>query len=83
MPIKSFALAAATLVAIGCGSAGAQNATEEAEYRRDCTSDYTRLCSAYSPGSAEVSQCFTQRFKELSPRCQATIRKYSRAQRGR
>lgn len=83
MRIKSFALAIVACLAAAGGSANAQSGQEEAEYRRDCTSDYTRLCSAFMPGSAEVAQCFTQRFKELSPRCQATIKKYSRPQRGK
>lgn len=63
--------------------ARAQDAEQQAEFRRNCTADYSRLCSAYSPDSAEVRQCFQQRFKELSPRCQATITKYNGAAGGR
>jgi len=62
----------------------AQGGQEMAEYRRDCTLDYTRLCSAYDPGSDEVRQCFMARRAELSPRCAATIAKYEvRPQRRR
>lgn len=56
--------------------ASAQGPEEMAEYRRDCTFDYTRLCSAYDPGSDAVRQCFAARRAELSPRCAATISKY-------
>lgn len=56
----------------------AQGQDEMAEYRRDCSADYSRLCSAYDPGSPEVKQCFTARRAELSPRCAATIAKYQR-----
>ena len=56
----------------------AQDQQEMAEFRRDCSADYTRLCSAYDPGSPEVRQCFAARKAELSPRCAATIAKYQR-----
>ncbi|TDR94915.1 hypothetical protein EV668_2206 [Enterovirga rhinocerotis] len=71
----AFALSAAILVA-GSGAAVAASEQEMAEYRRDCTMDYTRLCSAYDPGSPQVRQCFAARRAELSPRCAATIAKY-------
>ena len=60
------------------GPLAAQQDNRDAEYRRDCTGDYTRLCSAYSPGSDEVGQCFQQRIREVSPRCRATIAKYNK-----
>lgn len=56
----------------------AQNQQEMAEYRRDCSADYSRLCSAYDPGSPQVEQCFAARRAELSPRCAATIAKYQK-----
>ena len=68
---------AAALVAGIATPAVAQSA--DAEYRRDCTADYQRLCSTFNPGSPEVEQCFKKRISEVSPRCQATIKKYSAA----
>lgn len=68
-------------LAVLLGAAGpalAQSQEEMAEYRRDCTADYSRLCSAYDPGSPQVQQCFQARRAELSPRCAATIAKYQR-----
>lgn len=56
----------------------AQSDQEMAEFRRNCTGDYTRLCSAYDPDSPQVRQCFMARRAELSPRCAATIAKYGR-----
>ncbi len=78
--IKSAAFLAALLLA-AAAPAFAQSAKdqEQAEYRRDCTADYSRLCSTFDPGSPQVEQCFQQRFKEVSPRCQATIAKYRKA----
>lgn len=71
-------LASAIVAALVCASAPAfaQSPEAMAEFRRDCTFDYTRLCSAYDPDSAEVRQCFVARRAELSPRCAATIAKY-------
>lgn len=67
---------AAALLAGGTGAALAQSEQEMEEFRRDCTMDYSRLCSAYEPGSPQVRQCFAARRAELSPRCAATIAKY-------
>lgn len=79
-PASSFTAAAlaAVLLAGIVGQAAAQSDVEMAEFRRDCTMDYTRLCSAYDPGSPEVRQCFAARRAELSPRCAATIAKYEK-----
>lgn len=69
------ALAAFMITSTG---AFAQDQQEMAEYRRDCSADYSRLCSAYDPGSPQVQQCFAARRAELSPRCAATIAKYQK-----
>ena len=69
----------AAILALTLGAtapAQAQSAQADAEYRRDCTSDYSRLCSDFLPGTPEVAQCFQRRMREVSPRCQATIAKY-------
>jgi hypothetical protein len=72
-------LSAAAVMLLGASAPGfAQSQQEMAEFRRDCSADYTRLCSAYDPGSPQVRQCFAARQKELSPRCAATIAKYQR-----
>jgi hypothetical protein len=73
-------MAAAGMVAVMSlpMAASAQSDTEMAEFRRDCTADYTRLCSAYDPNTPQVRDCFTARKAELSPRCAATIAKYQK-----
>lgn len=71
-------VAAAAMLLGGLAPAFAQNQQEMAEFRRDCSADYSRLCAAYEPGSPEVRQCFAARRAELSPRCAQTIAKYQR-----
>ena len=65
----------AVLSAIGVAPAVAQNA--DTDYRRFCSGDYQRLCSAYSPGTPQVEQCFKARFAEVSRLCRDTINKYN------
>jgi hypothetical protein len=73
------ALLGATLVLAAALPAYAQNAQEDAALRQNCSGDYMRLCSQYSPGSVEVEQCFKARMKELSPGCQNAITAFSKA----
>ena len=69
---------ALALCLLAASPALAQGDQEMAEYRRNCTGDYTRLCSAYDPGSDAVKQCFVARRAELSQRCAETIAKYEK-----
>ena len=69
-------LAAVALLGAAVVPASAQD--EQAEYRRNCTADYSRFCSAYDPGGPQVQQCFQQNLRRLSAACQATIAKYRR-----
>ncbi len=74
--LKSLVLA---LTVAASGPALAMTPQEEAAFRANCTGDYMRLCSQYDPDSPAVEQCFKERQKDLSPRCQATIASYSKA----
>ena len=74
-------LAAAACLSALAGPALALSEAERAEFRRNCTADYSRLCSQFNPDSPEVQQCFRQKIQQVSPRCQATIQKMSGAGR--
>lgn len=76
---KAWWIAVAASAFVGAASPSlAQGQEEMAAFRRDCTGDYSRLCSAYDPDSPQVRQCFAARRAELSPRCAATIAKYQK-----
>lgn len=74
----------ATLFAglLAAAPAVAMTAQEEAAFRQNCTNDYMRFCSMFDPNTPQVEQCFQQKMKDLSPRCQATIASYSKANPG-
>ncbi len=74
---------AALLIAGACGSAAAQAPENDAGLRINCAGDYFRFCSAYFPGSAEISACFIQNFRGLTPQCQGAIRAFDRGGRNR
>lgn len=74
--LKSLVLALA--VGATAPAMAAMTPQEEAAFRQHCTGDYMRLCSQYDPDSPAVEQCFKERQKDLSPRCQATIASYSK-----
>jgi hypothetical protein len=38
-----------------------------------------RFCSMFEPNTPQVEQCFQQRMKELSPRCQSAIASFSKS----
>ncbi|NNM72474.1 hypothetical protein [Enterovirga aerilata] len=70
---------AALAVAAGVAtSATAMSPQEEATFRQYCTNDYMRFCSMFDPNTPQVEQCFQQRLKELSPRCQSAIASFSK-----
>ncbi len=73
-------LLAALAASVLSGAAFAQSEAEMAEYKRNCTGDYMRFCSAYDPASPQVQACFKANLRNLSARCQATI---SQARGGR
>jgi hypothetical protein len=75
--IVTFAAAAAIAT-----SALALTPQEEATFRQYCSGDYMRFCSMFEPGTPQVEQCFQQRMKDLSPRCQSAIASYSKANSG-
>lgn len=71
--ISKTLLAAAAFGVLAGSAALALTPQEQAEFKKNCTADYTRLCAAFQPDSAEVRQCFQQKIAQVSPRCQRTI----------
>ena len=68
------------LVAAGTATASfAMTPQQEAAFKQNCTGDYMRFCSMFDPNTPQVEQCFQQRMKELSPRCQASIASYAKS----
>jgi hypothetical protein len=73
----------ALLAGLGAAApASALSPQEEASFKQNCTNDYMRFCSMFDPNTPQVEQCFQQRMKELSPRCQAAIASYTKANPG-
>lgn len=66
-------LAAAAFSVLAGSAVLAMSPQEQAEFKKNCTADYTRLCASFPPDSAEVKQCFQQKIKQVSARCQRTI----------
>ncbi|WP_375460726.1 hypothetical protein [uncultured Enterovirga sp.] len=71
--ISKTILAAAAFCTLMGSTAMALTPQEQAEFKKNCTADYTRLCAAFPPDSDEVKQCFQQKIKQVSARCQRTI----------
>ena len=75
-------IAAAVGLTFAATAAGAMTPEQEAVFRQNCTNDYMRFCSMFDPNTPQVEQCFQQRMKDLSPRCQAAIASYSKKSPG-
>jgi hypothetical protein len=71
--VATFLVAAAT--ATGALTMSPQ---QEAAFKQNCTGDYMRFCSMFDPNTPQVEQCFQQRMKELSPRCQSSIASFAK-----
>ena len=69
-------------VATATSAFAAMTPQEEATFRQYCTNDYMRFCSMFDPNTPQVEQCFEQRMKDLSPRCQAAITSFSKKNPG-
>ena len=74
LKIATFAAALTTATA----SFAAMSPQDEAAFKQNCSGDYTRFCSMFDPNTPQVEQCFQQRMKDLSPRCQSTIASFSK-----
>lgn len=74
--MKTTVLAGLALGVSGAALAQGMTPRQQAEYRRNCTADYTRLCSEYEADSPEVQMCFQQKLSQVSKRCRATIAKF-------
>jgi len=59
------------IVALGVGSAAAQQGTPEA--RQACTPDAMRLCSDYIPDVAKVTRCMMAKRGQLSAECRMAM----------
>jgi hypothetical protein len=68
---------------VAAGPALALTPQETAAFRRKCSGDYNRLCSAYEPDSPQVQECFRAKMKELSGSCRDAIAAQERGGRGR
>ena len=55
-----------------------EDATREA-----CKPDAMRLCGQYIPFVDAITNCMTERFKEVSPKCRAAMTKEDRMARAR
>jgi hypothetical protein len=79
MPLTKITIASALLAATLATSASAMTQQQEAAFRQSCGNDYMRFCSMFEPNTPQVEQCFQQRMKELSPRCQSAIASFSKS----
>ena len=82
MSLRKIKIAAVAVAAIAATPALALSQQEEAAFRQHCSGDYMRFCSMFEPNTPQVEQCFQQRMKDLSPRCQAAIASYSKSNPG-
>ena len=78
MSLKTIKVATFLVAAATASAAFAMSPQEEAAFKQNCTNDYMRFCSMFDPNTPQVEQCFQQRMKDLSPRCQSTIASYSK-----
>lgn len=72
-------LSAGCLLAASSAQAQTMSAQEQAEFKKNCTQDYSRLCADFPPDSPQVRQCFQQKISQVSARCQKTIAGFKRS----
>lgn len=60
------------------GAASAMTAQQQADFKKNCTGDYVRLCADYEPDAPQTQQCFQQKIRQVSARCRATIQTFQR-----
>ena len=53
------------------GSVGAQNV--DPGTRQACSADAMRLCGAFIPDVEKITNCMTERFREVSPECRVAM----------
>jgi hypothetical protein len=61
-----------------CIAQDVEDATREA-----CKPDAMRLCAVYIPDVVKITNCMTERFKEVSPECRAAMIKEDNRARAR
>lgn len=60
------------------GTADAMTAQQQADFKKNCTGDYVRLCADYEPDAPQTQQCFQQKIRQVSARCRTTIQTFQR-----
>ena len=73
MSKKQVVLAGLMLIALGTGTAFAQEDRGTAKQRAACTPDAFRLCAGYIPDAANVEACLRQNKSNLSDACRAVF----------
>jgi hypothetical protein len=73
MSTKQVVLAGLVLIAMGSGTAFAQEDRGTAEQRAACTPDAFRLCAGYIPDAGNVEACLRQNKSNLSDACRAVF----------
>ena len=61
------------LVAAAMTCAAAQSGPSEAQKREACIADALRLCAAYLPDRARITECMISKRDQLSSQCQAIL----------
>ena len=62
---------AVSLLAAAMTCAAAQSSPSEAQKREACMADALRLCAAYLPDRARITDCMISKHGQLSSPCQA------------
>lgn len=61
------------LLAATAMSASAQSGSSEIQQRQACMGDAMRLCAAYVPDRAKITDCMASQHDQLSPQCRAVF----------
>src|SRR5579862_1855169 len=76
---RALALVVSAMAVLITSRAGVAQDVEDAT-REACRSDALRLCGQFVPDVARITDCMTERFKEVSPQCRdAMVREGNRA----
>ena len=79
---RALVLVGAAIALLIDSHAGIAQDVEDAT-REACTPDAFRLCSLYLLSVERITNCMTEKFKQLSPQCRAAMIKEDNRARGR
>jgi len=79
---RALALAGAGIAFLVSYSVGIAQDVEDAT-REACRADAMRLCGMYVPDVERITNCMTEKFKEVSPQCRAAMIKEDNRARAR